>query len=95
MFQGPMKFRGLGFFFESLDLRLMAPVEVFDPSGIVLGLLEAGRLPVKEEVFLVPPQLQEVLEQVVGEFQQPQAVADFPVHLETEARKNQHRQDAE
>ena len=63
-----MKFRSLGFFFKSLDLRFMAPVEVFYLSRIALGLLEAGKLPVKAKAS-VPPQLQEVLEQIVAEFE--------------------------
>ena len=50
---------------------------------------------VKEEILFKTAHLQQALKQVVGEFQQPQALADFPVHLEAESREDQHRQDAE
>jgi hypothetical protein len=73
----------------------MAQKNFFHALQIGFGLIEAGHLPVKEEIFLHPAQLQDVVKHVVGEFQKPQAVADFPVDLETERRENQHRQQAE
>ena len=73
----------------------MAQENFFHALQIGFGLIKAGHLPVKEEIFLHPAQLQDVVKHVVGEFQKPQAVADFPVDLETERRENQHRQQAE
>jgi len=73
----------------------MAQENIFHALQISFGLIKAGRLPVEEEIFLHPAQLQDVVKHVVGEFQKPQAMADFPVDLEAEGRENQHRQQAE
>ena len=73
----------------------MAQVKLGDVIGVLPGFLQAGRLMVEKEVFLKAAGLQQTLEQVVGEFQQPQAVTDLPVHLEAENGEHQDRQHAE
>ena len=73
----------------------MALVEVGNLVGIMPGLLQAGRLVIQKEVFFKPTGFQQALEQVAGQLQQPQAVADLPMHLEAEDREHQDCQDAE
>ena len=90
-----IKLRRLGVFLQPQDLRFMAQVKLNHMPGIMPGLLDAGRLMVKEEILFKAAGLQQALKQVAGEFQQPQAMADFPVHLEAESREDQHCQDAE
>ncbi len=81
--------------FQPQDFGLMAQVKLGDVIGVLPGFLQAGRLMVEKEVFFKAAGLQQTLEQVVGEFQQPQTVTNLPVHLEAENGEHQDRQHAE